>query len=161
MGIIPMNLYYSELSGYHELVFMLEGAAGFAGAAGIYGYTLDTANRAELRQMILLCSFNLVIMVYTRFFHYWWSLFKVLAHFYTEGSYALLVVGLVCGAVMMPYIGASFIPEGYKKLRKFIQIYVSDAGNMKDKATQLQNLLESHVTTVHENSSYKGSKEHG
>merc|ERR1711879_785348 len=159
MGIIPMNLYYSELSGYHELVFMLEGAAGFAGAAGIYGYTLDTANRSELRQMILLCSLNLAIMVYTRFIHYWWSLFKVLAYFYAEGSYALLLVGLLCGAVMMPYIGASFIPESYKKLRKFIQMYVSGDLTTQDKATQLPTLLESPVTKAHENLSHKSSKE--
>lgn len=155
-----MNLYYSELSGYHELIFMLEGAAGFAGAAGIYGYTLDTANRSELRQMIFLCSVNLAIMVYTRFMHYWWSLFKVLAHFYTEGSYALLLFGLICGAFMMPYIGASFIPESYKKLRKFIDMYFSVAESAEGKATQLPTLLESPVAKAHEKLSHKGRKEH-
>merc|ERR1719384_102617 len=76
--VIPMNLYYSEVSGYHELVFMLEGAAGFAGGAICYGYTLDVTRRSELRQMVVLNALGFVVMVYTRFVHYWWSVFKCL-----------------------------------------------------------------------------------
>jgi len=121
--VIPMNLHYSHLSGYHELVFMLEGAAGFAGVAGFYGYTCDTSRRCELRTLILCNACNFVVMVYTRFIHYWWSVFKCLHHFWQVGAYPELAAGIVCGLGLMPYIGATFIPEQWRKLRKFIALY--------------------------------------
>eukprot|EP00441_Pelagodinium_beii_P021790 CAMPEP_0197662766 /NCGR_PEP_ID=MMETSP1338-20131121/54660_1 /TAXON_ID=43686 ORGANISM="Pelagodinium beii, Strain RCC1491" /NCGR_SAMPLE_ID=MMETSP1338 /ASSEMBLY_ACC=CAM_ASM_000754 /LENGTH=248 /DNA_ID=CAMNT_0043240757 /DNA_START=237 /DNA_END=983 /DNA_ORIENTATION=+ len=121
--VIPMNLHYSHLSGYHELVFMLEGAAGFAGVAGFYGYTCDTSKRPELRTLIICNACNLVIMVYTRFVHYWWSAFKCLLHFWQVGAYLELTAGVVCGLGLMPYIAMSFIPEQWNKIQKFVALY--------------------------------------
>jgi len=134
--VIPMNLYYSELSGYHELVFMLEGASGFAGAAMFYGYTLDTSRRSDLRRMIVLSALGLAVMVYTRFVHYWWSLYKCLRHFYLEGSYTMFVVGVACGCFMMPFIATTFVPQQWHKLAKFTRLYMAqgrcdrDAGEL-------------------------------
>lgn len=121
--VIPMNLYYSHLSGYHELVFMLEGAAGFAGLVAFYSYTLDTSKRSDLRQIIICNAFGVVVMVYTRFIHYWWSGFKCLEHFYVEGSYVVLAVAMVCGCILMPYVAMSFIPQQWNKLVKFTRMY--------------------------------------
>merc|ERR1712241_1476803 len=118
--VVPMNLYYSEVSGYHELIFMLEGAAGFAGGAICYGYTLDISKRSDLRQMIALSALGLVVMVYTRFVHYWWSIFKCLRHFFLEGSYIVLVVGVLCGVFLMPYVACMFVPDQWSKLLKFV-----------------------------------------
>jgi len=121
--VIPMNLYYSELSGYHELIFLLEGASGSAALIGFYGFTLDISKKKELLQMIVLNAMGFVIMVYSRFVHYWWSLFKCLSHFYAEGAMVVLAVGFVCGVVLMPFVAFSFIPQQWKKLVKFIQMY--------------------------------------
>jgi len=123
--VIPMNLYYSEVSGYHELVFMLEGAAGFAGGAMFYGYTLDVSKRSELRQMVVLNALGFVVMVYTRFVHYWWSVFKCLQAFFLEGSYVVLSVGVICGIFMMPYVACMFVPDQWGKLKKFTRLYLA------------------------------------
>lgn len=122
--VIPMNLHYSHLSGYHELVFMLEGAAGFAGAAMFYGYTCDTSDRDQLRRMILCNGLNFLVMVYTRLIHYWWSVFKCLRYFWQVSAYPELVAGIICGGFLMPFIGLTFIPELWHKLRKFVAMYM-------------------------------------
>lgn len=124
--VIPMNLYYSELSGYHELVFMLEGAAGFAGAAGFYGLTLDISKRSELRRMVILNAFGLCVMVYTRLVHYWWSVYKCLRHFYFEESYVVLAAGVICSCLLMPYIAVMVVPEQWSKLKKFTNLYMAN-----------------------------------
>lgn len=137
--VIPMNLHYSHLSGYHELIFMLEGAAGFAGLAGFYGYTCDTSKRSELQQLILWNALNFIIMIYTRFVHYWWSVYKCLHFFWQAGAYPELVAGIVCGLGLMPYVGALFIPEQWHKLRKFVTLYMEP----EQRPTGLTTLLES------------------
>merc|ERR1712117_995189 len=114
---------YSEVSGYHELIFLLEGPAGFAGGAVCYSYTLDVSKRSDLRQMVVLSAFGLVVMVYTRFVHYWWSVFKCLRHFFLEGSYVVLAVGVACGVFMMPYVACMFVPDQWNKLKKFTELY--------------------------------------
>merc|ERR1740121_3023349 len=106
--VIPMNLYFSELSGYHELVFMLEGASSMASFVMFYGYTLDSSDRSDLLQMVITNAFNLAVFVYTRWVHYWWSMFKCLSHFYAEGAYAPLVAGVVCGCGLMPFFASMF-----------------------------------------------------
>lgn len=121
--VIPMNLYYSDLSGYHELVFMLEGASAAAGLIGFYGYTLDATKRPQLLQMVILNAVGLTIMVYSRFVHYWWSLFKCLSHFFAEGSYMVFLVGVACGVFAMPFIAMSFVPQQWAKLLKFARLY--------------------------------------
>jgi len=88
-----------------------------------YGYTLDVSKRSELRQMIVLNAFGLVVMIYTRFVHYWWSIFKCLRHFFLEGSYVVLTVGVACGVFLMPYIACMIVPEQWSKLKKFTQLY--------------------------------------
>merc|ERR1712137_1101271 len=106
------------------LVFMLEGASSIASFVMFYGYTLDTSDRSELLQMVITNAFNLSVMVYTRWVHYWWSVFKCLNHFYAAGAYAPLVAGVVCGGGLMPYFSSKFIPQMWKKLLKFTQLYL-------------------------------------
>jgi len=110
---------------------MLEGAAGFAGGAICYSYTLDVSKRSDLRQMVVLSALGLVVMVYTRFVHYWWSIFKCLRHFFLEGSYMVLVVGVVCGVFLMPYVACMFVPDQWNKLMKFAKIYRADGNSAK------------------------------
>lgn len=124
--VIPMNLYFSELSGYHELVFMLEGASSIASLVMLYGYTLDSSDKSDLLQMVVTNAFNLAVMVYTRCVHYWWSVFKCLSHFYAKRSYAALVAGVVCGCGLMPFFATMFIPQQWKKLVKFAQLYLEN-----------------------------------
>jgi len=52
--VVPMTLYYSEVSGYHELIFVLVGAAGFAGGAAAYSNNLDVSKCSDLRQMVVM-----------------------------------------------------------------------------------------------------------
>merc|ERR1712045_976395 len=68
-------------------------------------------------------ALGLVVMVYTRFVHYWWSIFKCLRHFFFEGSYMVLVVGIVCGVFLMPYVACMFVPDQWNKLKKFSKMY--------------------------------------
>jgi len=126
---IPMNLHYSHLPAYHEIMFLLEAAAAFAGVIGFYGYTLDTSKRPELRQMILCNVLNLVIMVYTRWGHYWWSLYKCLTFFYTEGALICFVFGIICGGFFMPGFALLFIPEQISKVWKFMKLYLASSGS--------------------------------
>lgn len=139
--VIPMNLYYSELAGYHELVFMLEGAAGVAMLINFYGYTLDVSKKGECLQMVITNAFGLVVMAYTRAMHYWVSLFKCLSHFYAEGCWVVLVVGVLCGACMMPYIGLAFIPQQWSKLLKFFRMYMAHDGGRIVAEGKLPSLL--------------------
>lgn len=127
--VIPMNLYYSELSGYHELVLMLQGAAGAAILVQFYGYTLDTTQRAELRQMIILSAVGFGIMVYTRLMHYWWSVWKCLSHFYAEGSFVVLAVAVACSVFLMPFVAVAFVPQMWNKLMKFTQLYLAEGSD--------------------------------
>lgn len=133
--VIPMNLYYSEMSGYHELVLMLQAAGGFAIGAMFYSYTLDVTKRSELRQMIVLNALGLVVMVYTRLVHYWWSVFKCLQHFFLEGSYGVLIVGVICGVFLMPYVACMFVPEQWSKLKKFTRLYLAQGASTMGSAS--------------------------
>merc|ERR1719325_536727 len=90
-----------------------------------YGYTLDISKRSDLRQMIAMSAMGLVVMVYTRFVHYWWSIFKCLRHFFLEGSYMVLAVGVICGVFMMPYVACMFVPDQWGKLKKFTRLYLA------------------------------------
>lgn len=122
--VIPMNLYYSQLSGYHELIFMLEGAAGLAGVAMFYGYTCDTSKRSELRQLVICNALNLMVMVYARFIHYWWSVYKCLSFFYADAALVELALGSITGLFLMPYVAVIFIPDQWRKLCKFTALYL-------------------------------------
>lgn len=139
--VIPMNLYYSELSGYHELIFMLEGAAGFALLVQFYSYTLDMTKRSELRWMIILNAFNFTVMLYSRLIHYWWSVYKCLRHFYLEESYAVLAIGVICSCLLMPYIAINLLPALWQKLCKFVQEYMAQGAQDRSSECELPALI--------------------
>lgn len=114
---------------------MLQAAGGFAIGAMFYSYTLDVTKRSELRQMIVLNALGLVVMVYTRLVHYWWSVFKCLQHFFLEGSYGVLIVGVICGVFLMPYVACMFVPEQWSKLKKFTRLYLAQGASTMGSAS--------------------------
>merc|ERR1712151_1045942 len=109
---------------------MLEGAAGFATLAGFYGYCCDTSRRHELRRLLIANALNKAIMLYTRFMHYWWSVFKVLSYFYASAAYLELAAGIVAGLGPMPMVAMAFIPEQWSKLLKFWRQYKEEGGEL-------------------------------
>jgi len=121
--IIPMNLYYSSLPGYHQLIMSLELAAGIAVFVQFYGSCCDTSKRHELLQLLISSAICFVVMVYTRMIHYWWSVIQVLNFFYASGAYAELTVGFLVGFFAMPYIAVTCIPDLWSKLQKFWKQY--------------------------------------
>jgi len=156
--VIPMNLFYSDLSGYHELIFMLEGASGFASLVQFYSYTLDTTKRSDLRWMIILNAFNFAVMLYSRLIHYWWSVYKVLRHFYLEESYAVLAIGAFCSCLLMPYIAITCVPVLWQKLCKFVREYKAQGTKHHPREDELPALIKS---AGHGGAPFKGvSKAH-
>lgn len=77
--------------------------------------------------MVILHTFGLVVMVYARFMHYWLSLSKCLLHFYAEGSVAVLLIGVVCGGLLMPLGTLKFVPRQLLKVVKFTHLYLAQA----------------------------------
>jgi hypothetical protein len=121
--VIPMNTYYSHLVGYHELLFLLQVGATVAAFANLYGQSLAASSKPQSALLLALHGFTLVVMAYTRWMHYWWSLSKCLMRFYEDKAYGLLLIGSCCGAILMPYIGASLISGQYRKCQLFASFY--------------------------------------
>lgn len=80
--VIPMNVYFGDSSEYHELVFLLQGAAFVAQYAQMWGYLLDvTKSRKELLKLKISIIFAWVMIVYSRLYRFipvGWSLYHML-----------------------------------------------------------------------------------
>jgi hypothetical protein len=123
--VIPMNVHFSNFSGYHELLFLLQVAATMAAMASFCGQAFDASMRRDLGWLSVLNGVTFVVMVYARWVHYWYSFSKCLERFYEDESYALLLIGSLCGGLLMPYIGASFIRAQFRKWWRFVDQYWS------------------------------------
>jgi hypothetical protein len=113
--VIPMNIYYSDFTGYHEMLLLLQIAATVGALAHFFGQTFDSSKRIDVAWLFEFHGLCLAVIVYTRWVHYWWSLSKCLMHFYEDEAYCFLLSGLVCGGLLIPYVGATQICALYQE----------------------------------------------
>jgi hypothetical protein len=131
--VIPMNIVYGSNVYYHELVFLLQGAACVAMIAMQYGYTLDVHKRSDLLQMRACVSVSFAAMLWSRLFRYIFVGYKLLSTFYADGHMGMFWGGGLV-VLLMTSIKALTIHDCSSKLIKYWRMNSTDE-QVKEVAT--------------------------
>lgn len=114
--VIPMNLYFHDLSEYHELVFCLQFAAGVAMACQTWTALLDAASILEGRHMRASAAVVLATMLWSRLFRAYLIL-RLLAMFRLK-SLPFFLIGVIA-TIFMSTINLLIIGDAFRKVLKF------------------------------------------
>jgi len=119
--VIPMNIAYGNNSYYHELVFLMQGAAFVASVSQNYGYTLDVHTPDGLAQMRVCVSVTFFTMLWSRVLRYVFIGYKLISAFYADGHMSMFCGG---GLVLslMGLFNCLMIMDGWAKFSKFMMM---------------------------------------
>lgn len=120
MGI-PAILKYRDFKVLHWLSFDLQVAAGVAGSVAEYCKMLDITKENELQQFIRLTFFALIIMVWTRGFHWVYICYIFLTTWYQEKEWILLSVGSIILCLFSFFSYFMCIDPFAQRLKKFLK----------------------------------------
>jgi hypothetical protein len=133
--VMPMNLMYRDNAYYHELVFLLQGAAFLALMAQFYGFTLNIAEAAGLRQMQAITGCSVLLMFWSRGGRFWYVAYNMVAALHADGNSKL--VGVACvGLFAMGVFNLLIIGDSIKKFHKFISMSTTENGKMVQMVTK-------------------------
>jgi hypothetical protein len=119
--VIPMNLAYGGHPCYHELVFLLQGAAFFALLMQNYGFTLDVHTSAGLHQMRLGAISVFAVLCWSRLYRYWAIGYQLMCTLYADGNVVILSVAGP-GLVLMGIFNVVLVGDAFGKCRKFMRM---------------------------------------
>lgn len=130
--VLPMNMLYASNVYYHELVFLLQGAAFFALVAQYYGFTLDVATASGLRQMQGCTGLAFLLMLWTRVYRYCVIAVNLLFLLRADGNSTLAAIG---GATLgtMGLFNLLIAADCIKKFKKFAGMRVTSDGKVVPK----------------------------
>ena len=118
--VVPMNLYYGSNSSYHELVFLLQSGAAFAGLVQQFGYTLNLTEARDLRQMQVCSSVTWLVWLWTRGVRFTAVGGTLLATLRADGARVMWGTGgVVLG--LMGVFNLLVLIEASAKLRKYLK----------------------------------------
>jgi hypothetical protein len=115
--VIPMNLAYGCHPCYHEIVFLLQGAAFFAMLMQNYGFTLDVRTSAGLRQMRLCANSVFLVLCWSRLYRYWAIGYQMMCTFYADGNTVIFSMAGP-GLVLMGIFNAVIVGDAFGKCLK-------------------------------------------
>ena len=98
--IIPMNLKYLSMPEYHITCVSLLFAAAVCYSTGSYKFTLDVKTTSGFYQYKVIVIIQLFIVLYTRLYLWFPSIYRMTLHFYAAEDYLYLIVGGLIGAMM-------------------------------------------------------------
>eukprot|EP00629_Pelagomonadales_sp_RCC1024_P015455 CAMPEP_0119265666 /NCGR_PEP_ID=MMETSP1329-20130426/4409_1 /TAXON_ID=114041 /ORGANISM="Genus nov. species nov., Strain RCC1024" /LENGTH=346 /DNA_ID=CAMNT_0007265505 /DNA_START=278 /DNA_END=1318 /DNA_ORIENTATION=+ len=101
--IIPMNVYYYELTEYHQIAFWLLGAAAVCFMFNAYKMTLDVNKRIDFMIFKGCVLFQLVTILYTRVYIWFPNVYMLLGIFKENDDTAFYYGGLVCATLMTAF----------------------------------------------------------
>lgn len=116
--VIPVNVFYPQHRGIHEMVFLLQGAAAVAMFAQNYGYTLDIQTRRGLRAMKANVLVVWAVILWSRVLRFAWVFSVILREIVEDGNLALSAVGAAV-VLAMSYVNYIFFADATKKMLKF------------------------------------------
>lgn len=93
---IPMIMNYRDNHHFHWLVFDLQAAAAVALAVQEYTKLLDVSKPNQLFQFQSLTGVSLVVMLWTRGFHWVYNCAMLITTFYQQEAWTYVIVGTLC-----------------------------------------------------------------
>jgi len=117
--VIPMNLAYGGHPCYHEIVFLLQGAAFFALLMQNYSFTLDVRTSTGLRRMRLSTGSVFVVLCWSRLYRFWVIGYRMMCTFYADGNTAIFSMASP-GLVLMGIFNAVIVGHAFRKCLKFM-----------------------------------------
>ena len=119
---IPVVLHYRDLNVLHWLCFDLQAAAAVTLVVIEYTKMLDITKPSELRQFQSLTLFALIVIIFTRGFHWVYLCCKFIYIWYQEKNWGLFVIGTLVTLVFSLFNWAFCIEPFYKRFRKFMKV---------------------------------------
>lgn len=126
--VIPMNIVYRDNVYYHELVFLLQGAAFVAMASQNYGYTLDVKTASGLTQMKVCTGVTLATMLWSRALRYAMIGYKLITAMHADGNSKMLCMGAVVLG-LMGLLNILFVLDSIGKFVKFMKMHHENESN--------------------------------
>lgn len=120
--VLPMNMMYGGNEYYHELVFVMQGAAFFAMLTQLYGFTLDVATADGLLRMKACAGSTCLMLLWSRVFRFGYIGHRLIILLSADGHTALVVVACF-GLSMMAVFNFLFTVDAIKKFVKFIGMH--------------------------------------
>jgi len=118
MGI-PMIHAHRTLWILHRLSFDLGGAAGCVSAATELTRALDVTKKDELRKFMSITFLLLLVVLWTRFFDWFYLCYKLLTLFYAEKQWIFLAVGSFICSIFSLFNLAFVVFPMVKRFMKF------------------------------------------
>lgn len=119
---LPVILNYRSLKTLHWICFNLQAAAATSLFITEYTKTLDVSKPGQLRQFRVLTFVALVVMVWTRGFHWLYLSAKFIMVWYQEKAWGFLSVGTFMILVFSAFNWILCIQPYYKRFRKFVRV---------------------------------------
>jgi len=119
--VIPMNIAYGCHPCYHEIVFLLQGAAFFALFMQSYSFTLDVRTSAGLRQMRLSASCVFTVLCWSRLYRYWAISYQMMCTFYADGNTGIFSMASP-GLVLMGIFNVALVGDAFSKCLKYMRM---------------------------------------
>lgn len=131
--VVPFNIAYGSNPHYHEMVFLLQGAAFAAMAAQNYGFALDVKTARGLRQMRVISVFVLVIMLWSRLFRFLHLARTCLSLLYSDGNIGILFAAgpSLC---LMGLFNILMVADAVQKVSKYARAHLEPAQCQASKA---------------------------
>ncbi|KAL3909330.1 MAG: hypothetical protein SGILL_008127, partial [Bacillariaceae sp.] len=96
---IPMIMNYRDDHHFHWLVFDLQAAAAVALAVQEYTKLLDVSKPNQLFQFQFFTGVSLVVMLWTRGFHWIYNCGMLIQTFYQQEAWTYVIVGTLCSLI--------------------------------------------------------------
>jgi len=120
MGL-PVILAYRHSSLIHHMIFDLQGAAGLALLFVETTRTLDVKKKNELRMFVFVSFIMLLVMIWTRFFHWFYLVYKILAMFIADKKWSFVFFGSIIFAIFSVFNVMFCVIGMFKRYAKFIK----------------------------------------
>lgn len=119
---IPVILHYRNYYALHWLCFDLQVAGAVALICGEYTKFLDVSKPLQLKQFQVLSFVALIILVWTRGFHWMYLFYDFCFVWYQEKAWTFLVVGGLVGLIFTMFSFAFVIQPFYLRFMKFMRV---------------------------------------
>ena len=122
---IPMNMYYPDLSIFHEGVCIVQFGIAINFLCQKYGFTLDVASKSDLFKMKILNMIVFVTVIWSRLIRYAWIWTITLFTAYQDENYFLLK----CMAAPTIFLSLFNVIVVKDATQKFLKFWNMDTGN--------------------------------
>lgn len=127
--VVPMCAFDGGNPYFHEVVFLLQGAAAVGITAQQFGFLLDIRNAGELFTMKIYIVTTLFCMVWCRGIRYVSILYSIVMYYSAFEMYTMLIAA-VLAALVMGFVNALFVVDSISKASKYLPMTTEQAVKM-------------------------------